>query len=376
MDEDKQMMVNPSASDISTFFDAGRLAEMGKMAEAFAKSGAFGSDVKNGYTALVKLQAGFEMGMAPMESMNSLYIVNGHVTIWGVAMIKRLRKFGWDVSYEDSPGQCTVTVKKGNSIHTYTATADEVKKGKAYAFAPKEKLRFHAISRIIRFELPEVLDAGITYFKEEAEDFEPAGIKVLDSSGIGMKTESVEEIITAISGSTTLEEMQAIVSRVDKLSGHDQEKLKEAIIAKRETLMKTKVGVDMAERGAERTIKTTLDAATGEVLDGEIINTPEVKEIEVAKDYSDNAVPEKPIRIHRAVKNDYWNFDKITTTLSKLKTNEEVIAFKDEMVTLYLDSEITEAVYKHAITETQRRLNQITKIAREENGQESLIPTN
>jgi len=46
-----------------------------------------------------------------------------------------------------------------------------IKGSNAYKFAPKEKLRWHCLGRLVRFHVPEVLGGQINYLKEEAEDF-------------------------------------------------------------------------------------------------------------------------------------------------------------------------------------------------------------
>jgi len=169
-----------TADQISTYFQKDRLTNMLTLANEFFKSGCFGSDVKNTHQALVKIQTGLEMGMAPMESMNSLYIVNGRVNIYGSAMTKKLRKAGWTISdeYDDdaNPKLCTVTVSKGDESYSYPSTLLELEKlnSQAAKKAPKDKLFWHGVVRIIRKYIPEVLDQGVVYLAEEAEFMEAA----------------------------------------------------------------------------------------------------------------------------------------------------------------------------------------------------------
>ena len=160
--------------DIDLFYNSDRLNLMVLMAREFSKSGAFGGDCKTPEAILVKMQAGIEMGMAPMEAMNSLYIINGHVTIYGMAMAKRIREAGWKIEYlNETPEACTVKVTKEVEVYEYTSTIQELNKlnSKAVKFAPKEKLRWHALGRILRFNIPEVM-GSISYLKEEMEDVE------------------------------------------------------------------------------------------------------------------------------------------------------------------------------------------------------------
>ena len=60
----------------------------------------------------------------------------------------------------------------GGLSYDYTSTAAELTKlnSRAFKFAPRDKLRWHAISRLIRFDVPEVLRGVVSYGKEEYED--------------------------------------------------------------------------------------------------------------------------------------------------------------------------------------------------------------
>jgi len=214
----------PNLNQVAQFFDTERFQSMAKMAEAFAKSGAFGRDVPNGYVALAKIQAGLEMGLPPMEAMNSLYIVNGHIGPYGAAQSKMLRKKGWALKYEDkedekgNPVACTVTVSKDGEVHTYTAKASELTKSNAFKIAPKNKLRWHGLGQIIRFEIPEVTDAGMMYLAEELEDLEPAKMQVSNVVGADAEPQlSATDWMKKINESQDMQELNSIKSDLAKI---------------------------------------------------------------------------------------------------------------------------------------------------------------
>ena len=339
----------PKASQIATFFEAERLNQMHKLATYFHQAGCFGADVKNPQQALVKIQAGFEMGMAPMEAMNSLYIVNGKLTIYGMAMSKRLRLKGWRIAYDESkPGETTVTISKSDEMYSYTATLEELKKlrSKAADFAAKDKLKWHALSRLIRFYVPEVLEAGVAYLKEEIEDMPPApGISVMDMPSDAVIIDA-DTILKQIEEAKELEELQQIAESIDKLTGEELKNVREAIIKKREQLKHIEkqaedviVGVDMANKEPDVSIETTINVDTGKILEA-------------------SAVRNTPARTHKKL-NDYWSFEKITQMVTAFKTREEVIGFKEELIRIYNDGEITETMMKHGIAAIQTKLNQV-----------------
>lgn len=175
MSEPIQAVAIKKAAQLTPFGEM--LKDQLTLANEFFKAGCFGGDVKNAHQAFVKIQAGKEMGMPPMEAMNSLYIINGSISIYGVATAKRLREHGWIISYknEDAKG-VTAVITKGREVHEFEATAVDVARlsSKALGFAPKDKLRWHALGRLVRFNVPEVL-GPVRYLKEEAETFSALG---------------------------------------------------------------------------------------------------------------------------------------------------------------------------------------------------------
>lgn len=177
--------------DVDLYLSQERNEQMLLMANRFYKADCFTSDIRNPFQAYVKIQAGIEMGLAPMEAMQSLYIVNGKVTLWGSALSKRLRENGWKIIYKDeadkngNPIKCTVTIKKDDEEYEEVADINEkvLQNSKAMKFAPKDKLRWHALGRLVRFQVPEILGGKVQYLKEEAEDFkEEPIVKKLETS--------------------------------------------------------------------------------------------------------------------------------------------------------------------------------------------------
>lgn len=166
--------------------------QMKGMATAFAASGALPRDM-NANKLVLLIQAGYEMGMKPVESIKSFYFVNGILTIFGAATIRRLREHGWRIQYQESDekgGSCTATVTKRHSaddIETYTDTftyEDAEKSGWTKGTKPgwllganrKNKLRYGVISKIIKTYIPEVLGSAVD-ISEIAEDATVVAVK-------------------------------------------------------------------------------------------------------------------------------------------------------------------------------------------------------
>jgi hypothetical protein len=110
------------------------------------------------------------MGMAPIESLQSLYIVNGAIDYYGDKMIARLTSLGYKVEYLDEDAtKVTVKISKNDEVYLETATIQDavLQRSKAMSFAPKNKLRFHGVRMIASFYLPH-------HFKGVADLFTPA----------------------------------------------------------------------------------------------------------------------------------------------------------------------------------------------------------
>jgi len=145
------------------------------MAETLIKSRALPDYIKNKEQAIVVMQSGFEMGMKPMEALNSLYMVNGQITIWGKAVPKRFKVHGFNLSYKDKENETTVTATHKKTGETYTesmtfAEAEQSGYTKSNTgqlkFGWKEgtnrilKLRYGALNKMLKTQLPDVLDSA------------------------------------------------------------------------------------------------------------------------------------------------------------------------------------------------------------------------
>jgi hypothetical protein len=197
--EPAQAQVTVRDTQATSFLDPNLYIQMKQLANDLIKSKAIPSSWQTAEQVFVGLQAGLEMGMKPMEAMNSLYVVNGAINVWGKATTNRLRQHGYTVSYKDETDEsCTAVVSKYNpqreedDVYQETMTFGEaVDSGYTTRANPKigwkpginrrKKLRYGALSLIIANYIPEVLGsaAGIAevsqdYIEAEVVDDAPA----------------------------------------------------------------------------------------------------------------------------------------------------------------------------------------------------------
>lgn len=150
------------------------------MAKQFSLSKAFNKD----YTPeqiFVIMKAGKEMGMQEIESLQSLYIVNGQIDFFGDKMIARITNAGYKIEYlnevkELATAQVTVKVTsqdgKWTAQETVTSQDQIILNSKAAKFALQNKLRFHAVRAIASFHLPHLFGSVADQFSKEYHDWE------------------------------------------------------------------------------------------------------------------------------------------------------------------------------------------------------------
>jgi len=183
-----------------TYFNPEVWNQMKTMAETFIQSRALPKGIQNAAQAMMVMQAGYEMGMKPLQAMQGLTIINGSITTFGKETIRRLREHGWDIKYQEKDNECTAIVSKDGKKITDTLTFDQAMKSKwvyqyrkdpttgAYKKDAKgnyiqdlkagwyeganrqQKLRYGVISKIIKTYLPEVLGSAVD-IAEVAEDY-------------------------------------------------------------------------------------------------------------------------------------------------------------------------------------------------------------
>jgi hypothetical protein len=148
------------------------ITESMSIAKMFAESGMF-SDVKSAAQALVKIQAGAEMGIPPFASMSGVHIIQGKPTVGAGLMASRVKASGkYDYRViEQTDKLCSIDFYQGKEkIGNSTFTLDDAKKAgtKNLDKFPKNMLFARAISNGVKWYCPDVF-AGPVYVPEEME---------------------------------------------------------------------------------------------------------------------------------------------------------------------------------------------------------------
>ena len=153
------------------------LAEPMQLGEVFMASGMF-KDIASQAQAVVKILAGRELGLAPLESMTNIYIVNGKVALQAKvisSLIKKNGKYDYKVEKLDET-ECTIAfyqIEGGNKVELGKSSftiKDAAKAGvvnkEVWKSYPKNMLFARALTNGSKWYTP---DAFCGYSVEEVE---------------------------------------------------------------------------------------------------------------------------------------------------------------------------------------------------------------
>jgi len=148
------------------------LTEIMSIGKAFAESGMF-PDIKTAAQAVVKIQAGAEMGIPPFAAMSGIHIIQGKPTVGAglmAANVKGSGKYDYRV-VESTEKICSIDFYQGKEkIGNSTFTEADAKKAgtKNLDKFPKNMLFARAISNGVKWYTPDVF-AGPVYVPEEMD---------------------------------------------------------------------------------------------------------------------------------------------------------------------------------------------------------------
>jgi hypothetical protein len=153
---------------------------MDKLADAFYASGLF-PDIKSQAQAIVKIQAGAELGFAPIYSMQKVYIVQGKIVMAAEAMgalVKKSGKYNYRIKeYTDENVTLTFYENKEAVFDSPFTMQDArkaglIKPGSGWEKFPRAMLFSKAMSQGARAVCPEVIGGVYTFedFGLEADD--------------------------------------------------------------------------------------------------------------------------------------------------------------------------------------------------------------
>ena len=183
------------------------IGELMNMAKAFAESGMF-ADTKSAAQAIVKIQAGQEIGIPPFAAMTGIHIIQGKPTIGAGLIASRVKgsgKYDYKV-IEASEKVCSIDFYQGKEkIGNSTFTVEDAKKAgtKNIDKFPKNMLFARAISNGVKWYCPDVF-SGPVYVPEEMQ-----AVTTEEVSHVVIDT-TIDEIINDIQVCVSLDEIKSV----------------------------------------------------------------------------------------------------------------------------------------------------------------------
>ena len=182
-EEKKELMVQENAR----FPSLDSWNQIMSISEKLSESKALPTFIQNPAQLTMILLAGKESGMGVIESLNSYYLVNGKITIFGQATLIQLKRAGFRVKWgdcDDKKAVVTIIAPDGTENTETYSMSEAIKTGQTnkdvWAKHPKPMLRWKALAANVRFFCPEVLYGH--YIREDLE-------------GVAENPEAIEEEI-------------------------------------------------------------------------------------------------------------------------------------------------------------------------------------
>lgn len=188
------------------------LTEIMSIGKAFAESGMF-PDIKTAAQAVVKIQAGAEMGIPPFAAMSGIHIIQGKPTVGAGLMAANVKGSGkYDYRVVESTDKiCSIDFYQGKEkIGNSTFTEADAKKAgtKNLDKFPKNMLFARAISNGVKWYTPDVF-SGPVYVPEEMEVPITEDVKheVVDNGDLTKREEELQSALNGLELCTTKKDL-------------------------------------------------------------------------------------------------------------------------------------------------------------------------
>lgn len=238
-------------NEVTTAFSPKSLQEAMEFAELISKSSMIPKDyVNNPGNILVAMQWGMEIGLHPLQGLQSIAVINGRPSLWGDAALALVLaspvcEYVDESASDATHGVCEVK-RKGDAPHVQVFTIDDAKKaglwGKAgpWTTYPSRMLIMRARSWALRDKFTDVL-RGLA-LAEEIRDIEP-----VDVMPKPMRDNPIAIAQAAISVEDE-EERQRLIADIDAVADMGTDSLKAAWEALTPELRKMHGGLSAATK--------------------------------------------------------------------------------------------------------------------------------
>lgn len=197
-----------------------------RMSNAFAQSGLF-KDTTTAAMAMVKIQAGIEMGIKPFAAMTGIHIIQGKATPGAGIIASRIKanpKYNYKV-VELTNEVCSIDFYENNELSgNSTFTLEDARKAETKNLGkfPKNMLFARAISNGCKWYCPDTFDCAVYSEYEIEEDAAPKQEVVVNKElerfrTLVEKCETIEQVKSFFKSATTEEEKDICNKRAEEI---------------------------------------------------------------------------------------------------------------------------------------------------------------
>lgn len=182
------------------------ISEIINIGNAFAASGMF-TDIKSAAQAIVKIQAGQEIGIPPFAAMTGIHIIAGKPSIGAGIMAARVKgsgKYDYKVIRNDKDSCIIEFIQGDRSLgkSEFTIADARIAGTKNMDKYPKNMLFARAMSNGVRFYTPDIF-SGPVYVPEEmegaiqvTEDTQPLAVSTAEATPAVVPATPIKEVLT------------------------------------------------------------------------------------------------------------------------------------------------------------------------------------
>jgi hypothetical protein len=184
------------------------LAEMWRFCEGVVNSHIF-KDINTPEVALIRLQAGLELGLTPVWSLTNIMVTNGRPSVWGDALLGLVLNHpqcedvleSFEGEGDEFAAVCEVHRKGRMAVKRTFSVADAKKAGlhgkNVHAAYPKRMLQMRARSWACRDSFADAL-RGLGVIEELRDLPEPRSARVVERPNLVMPDEPEPEAVAAV----------------------------------------------------------------------------------------------------------------------------------------------------------------------------------
>lgn len=158
-------------------FDMANYNTLKIIAEDFHKSGALPKSLDNVHKVIMILQAWSELWLTPIKSLNSMYFVNGKLSLYGETAVLLMKQAGYKIKINEMTSKvCKITISYADESQDFDYTIEEAKHAGLLGSAvwtkyPRVMLMYKCFALARKFFAPDCL--GGYLIKEELDGEKP-----------------------------------------------------------------------------------------------------------------------------------------------------------------------------------------------------------